>query len=54
MPVLLVEDDASLGEAVRDHIAAEAHAVDWVRRLDDAEAVALISAVFPQPQDPSD
>ena len=39
MRVLLIEDDASLGEAVRDHIAAEAHAVDWVRRLDDAAAV---------------
>jgi two-component system OmpR family response regulator len=38
MRVLLIEDDASLGEAVRDHIAAEAHAVDWVRRLGDAEA----------------
>jgi two-component system, OmpR family, response regulator len=38
MRVLLIEDDASLGEAVRDHIAGEAHAADWVRRLDDAEA----------------
>lgn len=38
MRVLLIEDDASLGEAVHDHIAGESHAVDWVRRLDDAEA----------------
>jgi two-component system OmpR family response regulator len=38
MRVLLIEDDASLGEAVRDHIAAEAHAVDWVRSIGDAEA----------------
>lgn len=38
MRVLLIEDDASLGEAVRDHIAGEGHAVDWVRRLGDAEA----------------
>jgi len=38
MRVLLIEDDASLGEAVRDHIAGDGHAVDWVRRLDDAEA----------------
>jgi len=37
MRVLLVEDDASLGEAVRDHIASDGHAVDWVKRLDDAE-----------------
>jgi two-component system OmpR family response regulator len=38
MRVLLIEDDSSLGEAVRDHIAGEGHAVDWVRRLGDAEA----------------
>jgi two-component system OmpR family response regulator len=37
MRVLLIEDDASLGEAVRDHVAGEGHAVDWVRRLDEAE-----------------
>lgn len=37
MRVLLIEDDAGLGEAVRDHVAADGHAVDWVRRLDDAE-----------------
>jgi two-component system OmpR family response regulator len=37
MRVLLIEDDASLGEAVRDHIAAEGHAVDWVKRLEDAD-----------------
>lgn len=39
MRILLIEDDAVLGEAVRDHIAGEGHAVDWVRRLDEAEAV---------------
>ncbi len=38
MRVLLIEDDPGLGEAVRDHIAGEGHAVDWVRRLADAEA----------------
>jgi two-component system OmpR family response regulator len=38
MRVLLIEDDYSLGEAVHDHIAAEGHAVDWMRRLEDAEA----------------
>jgi two-component system OmpR family response regulator len=32
---LLVEDDAILGKAVRDHIAAS-HSVDWVIRLDAA------------------
>jgi len=35
MRVLLVEDDAILGKAVRDHIAA-GHSVDWVTRLDAA------------------
>jgi two-component system OmpR family response regulator len=37
MRVLLIEDDASLGEAVRDHIAGDGHAVDWVKRLGEAE-----------------
>jgi len=36
MRVLLVEDDRILGAAVRDHIVAEGHSVDWVQRLDDA------------------
>ena len=36
MRVLLIEDDAVLGEAVRDHLAAEGHAVDWMKRLDRA------------------
>ena len=33
MRVLLVEDDALLGVAVRDQIAADGHTVDWVQRL---------------------
>ena len=37
MRVLLIEDDVTLGEAVRDHVAADGHAVDWVKRLDEAE-----------------
>lgn len=37
MRVLLVEDDQLLGEAVRDQIAADGHAVDWVQRLDAAQ-----------------
>jgi two-component system, OmpR family, response regulator len=37
MRVLLIEDDVSLGEAVRDHVAADGHAIDWVTRLDEAE-----------------
>jgi len=37
MRVLLVEDDAILGEAVRDHVAAQGHAVDWARSLSGAD-----------------
>ena len=36
MRILLIEDDNALGSAVRDHIAADGHAVDWMTRLDDA------------------
>jgi len=36
MRILLIEDDAILGVAVRDQIAADGHTVDWVQRLDDA------------------
>lgn len=36
MRVLLVEDDVGLGAAVRDHVAADGHTVDWARRLDEA------------------
>lgn len=36
MRVLLVEDDTLLGMAVRDQIAADGHALDWVKRLSDA------------------
>ncbi|MCC7319641.1 MAG: response regulator transcription factor [Rubellimicrobium sp.] len=38
MRILLIEDDTILGAAVRDHVAAEGHSVDWVTRLDDASA----------------
>jgi two-component system OmpR family response regulator len=37
MRVLLIEDTAALGQAVREHIADDGHAVDWVRRLDHAD-----------------
>lgn len=43
MRVLLIEDDTTLGAAIRDQIAADGHSVDWVTRLDrsgDALAVA--------------
>jgi len=35
--ILLVEDDRTLGEAVRDHIANIHHAIDWMQNLDDAK-----------------
>lgn len=37
MRVLLVEDDALLGAAIRDSVAADGHAVDWAQRLAEAE-----------------
>ncbi|WP_439821060.1 response regulator transcription factor [Pseudomonas sp. HLG18] len=36
MRVLVVEDAPGLGEAVREQIADDGHAVDWVQRLDHA------------------
>lgn len=37
MRVLLIEDNADLGQAVREQIADDGHAVDWVQRLDHAQ-----------------
>jgi two-component system OmpR family response regulator len=39
--ILLIEDDDALGGALRDHLGADGHAADLVRRLDDAETAAL-------------
>lgn len=36
MRILLIEDDTILGAAVRDHVVADNHSVDWVTRLDVA------------------
>lgn len=38
MRILLIEDDHVLGAAIRDHLTASGHGVDWVQRLDDAQA----------------
>lgn len=38
MRILLVEDTAGLGDAVREQIASDGHAVDWVQRLSHAES----------------
>jgi two-component system OmpR family response regulator len=45
MRILLIEDDAGLGTAVRDHLVADGHSVDWTTRLDDAGA-AIRAAVY--------
>lgn len=37
MRILLIEDDEILGDAIRDQVIADGHAVDWVRRLEDGE-----------------
>ena len=36
MRVLLVEDDDMLGGAVRDHLAASGHAIDWMKTIGHA------------------
>lgn len=40
MRVLLIEDDAVLGEAVRDYVAGLGHAVDWMQTLEDGQSAA--------------
>ena len=43
MRVLVIEDDQVLGEAVRDHVAASGHGVDWMKRVEAArEALATV------------
>lgn len=37
MRILLIEDNVGLGQAVRDQIAEDGHAVDWVQRIDHAQ-----------------
>ena len=39
MRLLLIEDDELLGEGLRDFLRADGHAVDWSRRLGEAEAL---------------
>ena len=44
MRILLIEDDTTLGAAVRDQIAADGQSADWVTRLDAAgDAVRAMS-----------
>ena len=44
MRLLLVEDDVTLGDAVRDYLAARGHVVDWSQSL--ASARAAVSEPF--------
>lgn len=37
MRVLLVEDDDTIGDAVRDHVVADGHAVDWAKSIGSAK-----------------
>lgn len=43
MRVLLVEDDATLGAAVRDHVTNGNHAVDWMKQLEDARVAMQVT-----------
>lgn len=45
MRILLIEDDAVLGAAVRDQIAGDGYSVDWVQRLDAGDN-AMASAPY--------
>ncbi|MDN3986568.1 response regulator transcription factor [Zwartia vadi] len=38
MRILLIEDDAVLGTALRDQLVDDGHPVDWVQRLDEAQS----------------
>ena len=49
MRILLVEDDDMLGSAVRDHLAAHGHAVDWMTNIagsSDARATTTYDLVL--------
>lgn len=43
MRILLVEDDAAIGGAVRDHASADGHAVDWAKTLNAANDFAVVA-----------
>jgi two-component system OmpR family response regulator len=44
MRILLIEDDAVLGAAVRDQIAGDGQSVDWVQRLDAAQDAMAVTS----------
>jgi two-component system OmpR family response regulator len=39
MRLLLIEDDPTLGEGLRDYLRADGHRVDWCVRLSDTDAL---------------
>jgi two-component system, OmpR family, response regulator len=39
MRLLLIEDDALLGEGLRDYLRADGHVIDWCRTLAAARAL---------------
>jgi two-component system OmpR family response regulator len=41
MRLLLVEDDLTLGDAVREYLAAQGHVVDWAKCVAEARAAAF-------------
>ena len=41
MRILLLEDDITLGDAVRSQIAGDGHAVDWFQHVEDADDARL-------------
>ena len=45
MRLLLLEDDAILGEGLRDYLRCEGHVVDWFTSLRDLQSVADCGAV---------
>lgn len=44
MRILLIEDDKAIGSAVREHAAADGHAVDWARTLSAARDYAAVAS----------
>ena len=43
MRILLIEDDRAIGGAVRDHLAADGHAVDWAATIAQARDFAAVA-----------
>lgn len=43
--VLLIEDDETLGAAVREHVSAQGNAVDWMKNIENA-ALSLASVIY--------